>query len=116
MRHFTLLLGEIGQPSIAGEIRFPTLITYPNFDQFNELYQAGEFRLKAINYKNFLNRFDLSAIQLVFSNGVESPLYASDSSASDTLKTIHINSVRKIAYVSMKIDEGIKFDGLRFYD
>ena len=116
LRHLTFLVGEIGKPEIASEIRFPTLISYPNFDQFSELYQAGEFRLQAIRYKHFLNRFDLSAIQLVFSNGVESPMYATDSSATDTLKTIHINSVRQIGYLSVKIDDGIKFDGLRLYD
>ena len=38
LRHLTILLGEIGKPDIVGEIRFPTLITYPNFDQFSELY------------------------------------------------------------------------------
>ena len=43
-------------------------------------------------------------------------MYATDSSATDTLKTIHINSVRQIGYLSVKIDDGIKFDGLRLYD
>ena len=62
IRQLSFVLGVEGQPEIAGEIRFPSLATYPSFDEFSELYLAGDFRLAAINYKHFLNQFDLSAI------------------------------------------------------
>ena len=62
IRQLQFVLGERSKPEIAGTIRFPTLVSYPNFDQFTELYKNGDFRLTKINYKHAQNKRELSAI------------------------------------------------------
>ena len=78
IRQLQFVLGKEGSSEIAGTIRFPTLVSYPSFDQFVDLYQTGDFRLTRINYKHFQNKRDLTAIQLEFSNGQSTPMYETD--------------------------------------
>ena len=57
----------------------------------------------------------MSAIQLYFKNGNESPLFGVSSSVNDDVQTIDIDTSRDIRYVSAKIKGRYPYTGLRFY-
>ena len=52
---------------------------------------------------------------MVFANGKESPLFQTDQGFASQ-KSISIPSDREIRYVSMKMRNGLIYDGLRFFD
>ena len=87
---------------------------YPTVDDFEELYQT-DFQLSAINYKQFSDFYSLSAIQLVFSSGVQTPLFASNAAQWDELKTIEIDIQHTIKYISLRYNQ-VAYEGLRLYD
>ena len=50
IRQLSFLLASDEKKTIVGEIPFPSLVTYPDFDQFSELYLTGSFQLSGLNY------------------------------------------------------------------
>ena len=87
---------------------------FPTEDDFEELY-ASDFALSAINYKHYSDSFGLSGIQLVFSNGITTPLFESKAAEFDELKTVKINPLRTVCYISWRFN-GVAYEGLRLYD
>ena len=59
---------------------------------------------------------DMSAIQLVFANGVETPLFEAEDAPNETLQVIDIDQTREIRYVRMKLYYGIYYTGLWLID
>lgn len=55
----------------------------------------------------------MKAMQLVFANGKESPLYKT-SETQETIKVINIDQSRAIRSVSVRSDGGRVFKGIRF--
>ena len=43
-------------------------------------------------------------------------MFEADTTTSDVERTIQVDTEREIAYLSMRIDSGVKFDGIRLYD
>ena len=64
-------------------------------------------RLQAIKYKHLDNDDDLSAIQLLFTNKVKTPMFESESTKGAGLqtKTISIDPTKNIAAIGMKIED-----------
>ena len=59
---------------------------------------------------------ELSALQFVFANGVESPLVESQDAPNEELKVSFIDTSREIRYVRMKLYLGIYYTALWFED
>ena len=55
-------------------------------------------------------------MQLAFANSVESPLFQTSESSSDTLTKIQVDTTREIRYVSMEVSIGVWYTGIRLYD
>ena len=59
----------------------------------------------------------MSAMQLVFENGVESPLLeAYDAKYADTRKSFTIDPAREIRYVRFAVKYGVYFNAIWFLD
>ena len=43
-------------------------------------------------------------------------MFEADTATSDVERSIQVDTDREIAYLSMRIDSGVKFDGIRLYD
>ena len=43
-------------------------------------------------------------------------MFKADTATSDVERSIQVDADREIAYISMRIDSGVKFDGIRLYD
>ena len=54
-------------------------------------------------------------MQLVFANGVESPLFETEGALDNTLNTIEVDPTKEIRFVSMKVSSGAWYSGIRFY-
>ena len=52
--------------------------------------------LSEIRYKQDKNYMEISALQLVFANGVESPLFEAIDGPNETLKSVTIDTSRKL--------------------
>ena len=65
-------------------------------------------KLMAVRYKHYDGDYNLSGIQLVFTNGFKTPMYLSQSSESrgEELKTIKIDPTKQISTIEMKIEDG----------
>ena len=59
--HLAFFLAERNEVEIVGELRFPTMEEFPKEDDFETLY-ASDFRLAAINYKQYSDFYGLSGI------------------------------------------------------
>ena len=73
-------------------------------------------KLKAVKYKHRDNDHDLTAIQLVFSNGYKTPMFECSSAASDSnleIKTIKIDETKDISAIAMKIEDNTVIRGLK---
>ena len=77
---------------------------------------SKDLNLKEFRYKHFDDKNALTAIQFLFENGKESPLFGMASSNDDSLKTINIDTTREIRYVNMRVEKSYKYTGLRFAD
>ena len=55
-------------------------------------------------------------MQMVFSNGLESPLFETAASADNQLKSLAIDTSRDIRLISMLVDSGRYYHGIRFAD
>lgn len=62
--------------------------SWPSDEDLLGLPVVGDWRLKEIRYRNEWNVLDLTAIQLVFANGIETPLFEASLYARDKLNTI----------------------------
>ena len=81
-----------------------------------EQLPQDNYKLSEIRFKQDKDYMDLSAIQLVFANGVESPLFESLGSRDETLKVTTIDTSREITTVRMKLYYGIYYTGLELID
>ena len=73
---------------------------WPSDEQLWNLPRRTEVKLKAIHYKQKLNKEGLSSIQLELSNGLKSPHFGTQNSWKEKVKTIEIDtdwSIRTIA-------------------
>ena len=67
------------------------------------------FKLKEVRFKAVNNGGTLSAMQFVFHNGVETPLFQTEGAADETrdvpqvLKTLPVEDYEEIRYVQMRI-------------
>ena len=86
---------------------------WPSDEQLREMPTAN-YALQQVRFKQFDNIDALSAIQLYFKNGNESPMFGVSSSSDHTLQTIDIDTTRDIRYVSVKIKGRYPYTGLRF--
>ena len=43
-------------------------------------------------------------------------MFEADTATSDVERSVQVDTDREIAYMSMRIDSGVKFDGIRLYD
>ena len=43
-------------------------------------------------------------------------MFEADTATSDVERTVQVDTEREIAYMSMRMDSGVKFDGMRLYD
>ena len=54
---------------------------------------------------------------MVFANGLESPLFeTNEAKEKDALKSLKVDTSRQIRLVSMKVDAGRYYHGIRFAD
>ena len=54
-------------------------------------------------------------MQLVFKNGIESPLFVAEGFVkNETMKRVNISS--EIRHISMKVQNGLHYGGIRFED
>ena len=60
----------------------------------------------------------MNSIQMVFKNGVESPLFKGIANQldEDDLRVINIRRSEKIRHVSMLVDTAMWYSGIRMYD
>ena len=73
--------------------------------------------LSEIRFKHKGNKYQLSAMQLVFANGVESPLLeAYDAKYGDTRKSFTVDTSREIRYVRVAAKYGVYFNAIWFLD
>ena len=117
IRRFSFQLGLIGEPKLAGEIRFPIMETYPSFIQFKTKYleTLGNFpKLDRVIYKTMAGLFELSGIQLLFEDGSQSHMI--DITGRDTRYFFEIDQSRDIRWLSMLVVWDDHFEGIRLYD
>ena len=43
-------------------------------------------------------------------------MFEADTATSDVERSVQVDTGREIVYMSMRIDSGVKFDGIRLYD
>ena len=74
-------------------------------------------KIDAINYKCLHNSYELTAIQICFTNGEMTPLFETNYSKEQhfELKTIKVNHTRQIKQIGVKTTSGF-IDGLRLTD
>ena len=73
--------------------------------------------LSEVRYKHKNNKYQMSSVQLVFENGVISPLLeANNAKYSDTSKSFKIDPSREIRYVRMATKYGVYFNAMWFLD
>ena len=89
---------------------------YPTEDYLRSTYYGSDYILSQIRYKNLNTSNKLAAMQLVFSNGLESPMFAVEGAPSDEVKILEIDTSRTIRYVSMSIHSDNSINGLRLLD
>ena len=92
-----------------------------NHSQDNENYLESiprykRIKLKAINYKNVYSQGVLSAIQLEFTNHEASPWIGTGMSFQDKPQRIEIDTSKKIRKISMLVQGGFRFLGIRLVD
>ena len=108
------MLAVNDEPKVVNELRFPTIEEYPTIDDFEALY-ISDFKLSSINYKQFSDFYSLSGIQLVFSSGIQTPLFEPDAAYYDELNKIELDTSRTIRFISLRYNS-VAYEGLRFYD
>ena len=112
--HLAFLLAVKNEAEVVGELRFPPMEEFPTVDDFEALY-ASDFQLAAINYKQFSDFYSLSGIQLVFSNGIATPLFQSTAAEWDELNKVELDATRTVRYISLRFNS-VAYEGLRLYD
>lgn len=86
----------------------------------NQFKSYKKIKLAQMNYKHMNNSDQLCGIQFVLTNGLKSPLYQSLHSrkqkTSPKLKTVKIDTSKRIRKVSIKSWNGYAIVGLRLHD
>ena len=85
-------------------MQFPMMDFYPTKQQFDSLFpikKGYDHKLVLIKYKHQANQFWLSGIQLVFDDGVKSPLIESSNASGDELYKLMINPSKTVRYIAM---------------
>ena len=83
--------------------------------------ETKEVQLTQINYKQRENRFELIGIQMMFSNGDQSPMFEIETTIGDDdepiqVKTIEIANYFYLSKISMLIKDLNKLCGLQIID
>ena len=65
-----------------GKARSEWVYSYPNDDQLKYYPRYKQVKMEAINYKRYKNCYGLTAIQLVFTNKQEMPIFEAKNSVS----------------------------------
>ena len=92
--------------------------SYPEEEDLRQIPIFKDYKLNQINYKCEDDLLDLTAIQLIFTNGFSTPLYEVEGASTeqpDTMKSIRVDPERTIRWVSIKAD-GPWTKGLRLID
>ena len=58
----------------------------------------------------------LNGIQLIFDDGTKSPFVRAENDNFEFIKEIPVDSYRPIRFISMKVNGGVAYEGMRFFD
>ena len=79
--------------------------------------ELDNYKLTELRYKQYGDYGNLSGLQMVFANGLESPLFETrQAEEEEVLKTLKFENDRQIRLVSMKVDAGRYYHGIKFSD
>ena len=92
-------------------IEVPERVQWPTASQSDQIPQEGLI-LSEIRYKQDKDHMELAALQMVFANGVESPLIEAADAPNEKLKSTAIDISRPVRYVRMKMYYGIYYSAL----
>ena len=86
---------------------------WPTHEQL-KTFNLTDFTLSEFRYRINI-AFQLAGVQLVFKNGIESPLFVAEGFVkNEIMKRVNISS--EIRHISMKVQNGLHYGGIRFED
>ena len=122
IKNLSFLLGKEGQPGVYSELRFPSVYTYPDFDQFQAIKSSGRFpQLTRIWYEHDASLGkgkggNLSQIQFGFDDDSKTPLFDPDRGEEYEFEKelVVIGQVRSLR-VKERLKDGVFYRGLQMF-